>query len=237
MLWENRPRGPVWAKRMYTSSQGKLSKGHDMARIKLFLSISLILFSEIAYSGIIESVDVSINGEIYTTFRDTISNYTWFDLDNFGSPSDSINSVITDLQGSTFTIATKSQLVGLVDSIGTQNEFGSSFLELSMIMGGNYIGNSQYASDRNLLWGAYDDEGLDSKYGYAYLLPDSGLTLLADSVGYNRILVDYNGTFHDLSVWIVSTAPIDIPEPPTLFLLGLGLIGLRLNRRRSINGA
>ncbi len=188
--------------------------------------IGLVFFaSGYAKAGLIESVDINLNGNDYSTYSDTISNFSWLDLDNWFQTGASFNSVTAELNGTGYQIATLEQINAMVLSAafdGTQTNFDL----LSTIMGG-------ITSPRGYIWGVYDDLSINS--GYAYMsVGATTMTSLAGAQSKAFNVDSYNsGIYDDLGFFVVSTQPrdqIDVPEPSTLAIFALGIMGLAARR-------
>lgn len=122
---------------------------------------------------------------------------------------------------------------------------------LDIMLGGTLLGtinapssvSSSFASASFLIDGLLLDQDLDLKFTVDGL---DGSTVLLDAINFAGI---QNGDFgtQDLTDWEVTTSgeigvqvltivsvsePLSVPEPPTLAIFGLGLVGLAFMRRR-----
>jgi len=201
---------------------------------KKFLPILFLFTGFQVNAGVIDSVDVTIGGNTYTSFVDDVSGYTWLDLDNFWGVADTYNSVVNELAGSSFSLATQAQAGSLFSSIGTVAS-GTEFASVAEVVGGNYIGNGSVGADRELIWGVLASDTSDGLADWAFdLAPlDGTMRFGSNRIGSLTTLSAYNVRYMDLGAWVVSTTLVaQVPEPSIIALFGLGLVGIGFARRR-----
>jgi hypothetical protein len=182
-------------------------------------------------AGIVDVSDVTIGGNPYRTFQDTTTNLIWLDLDNFFFTDTTYNSLIPLLSGSGFHLATQAELDALGLSIPA---VPANFAAEAAILGANYPGSPHAPGGRSLMWGIYEDgdpsDGVSYLYRYDY---DTSWNYSPNVVAAGNILRLENNFAQDLSAWVVADAAnTKAPEPGTITLLGAGLAGLAMLRRR-----
>jgi len=192
-----------------------------------------------ADASIINSSNVVINAQTYTTFQDTTTSLTWLKLDNFWNHTDTYNSVVATLTGSNFHLATLSDLSALQASIPA---IPANFTAESIISGGNYIaggGNPLSPANRDLMWGIYEDGNPSNGVSYSWKYgSDISWQFGPNSVSASQLLYTANSFNQDLGAWVVSNSVLTVtPEPSSLVLLGTAVsVGLVWRRRRQRNG-
>ena len=180
-------------------------------------------------AGVIESTDITIGANIYRSFIDDTTGLTWLDLDNFWGPTDTPNTVLADLSGSDFHLATVADLTPLQTSIGIVGP-GAAWTTMATIVGGNYYGNPDHGVDREIIWGIHDDLN-GGNIGYSFQYFNTGWNTYPNVIQPNQVL-ETTHSGKDLGAWVVSNEVISVPEPATIALMGLGLLGIVASRKR-----
>lgn len=116
---------------------------------------------------------------------------------------------------------------------------GESFLD--MFQGpGLYSGridsetDSAFGGDWADPWKDSDTNGVDPAHTVAMFGWDG--FMLADDSGFNFFAYD-DLSHHGLGAWVVSDGPVPVPEPATLLLFTLGIMGINLSEKKTINVA
>jgi hypothetical protein len=157
-----------------------------------------------------------INGDNvagYSTFVDISTGYTWLDLDSFSGQT--INQMVAAASAAGFTLAKRAQVDQLLSALPLDAGQWADYQPI--------IGDSP---TRDLYWGAYDDGGSITQYGYAFAYGDDTAWEVYDNVMGGDQLVGA-----DMNIFAYRTA--DVPEPAALGLLGLGVLGIAATRRRT----
>ena len=174
----------------------------------IFLTVGLL---GQAKATIVDFSDV--NG--FKTFQDQNTGRIWLDLNNFSFKT--YDEMRTAAIASGFTVAGYEHVNQLLSSLPDPRANWNSY---SSIMGSS--------ASRNIIWGGYADLDIElHNWAWAFSY-DSEWKF--DSKGYpnNYITNSFDG---DMNIWAYKSGSKAIPEPATMFLLGLGLGGLAGGRR------
>lgn len=182
------------------------------------LSLSL---ANIAGATVINVADV--NG--LKTFKDTNTSRVWLDMNNFFTPDGNNGSTGLEMmalaQQAGFTFATKSDVQELLSTLPLD---AGQWTGYAAVMG--------FGAPRQLIWGMYDDGG--SPYGWAYAFSSDSSWAFTDNTYNPSTQVNPGpGGGQDLGIFAYKLdAVTEVPEPTGIALLGLGIAGLFVARRR-----
>ena len=174
----------------------------------------------VAQAAVVNHADVSG----LRTFQDTNTGRVWLDLDNFFDASASVsitgNQLIAAANAAGFAFATNADVHQMLDTLPlTGGEWGG----YAAVMG--------YGHPRSLIWGMMDD-GNGNPYGWAYAYSTDATWGFADNAtDANTVQNGGSAGAVDMGIWAFQTGAA-VPEPLSLALVGLGLAGMTLVRRK-----
>lgn len=173
------------------------------------VSIALLLSSPV-HAGLITNAPV--NG--LATFKDTSTNLVWIKLPELFGKSFTTQSEIARAAG--FTVADYAAVSTLIN--GSAQISNGGWYQVADIVGDSF--------HRDLMWGNFSTSATNSSlsaYAFAY---DTSPIWYTGGYGYG------GASNSDLGLFAYRSATTDIPEPMSAGLMGLGLVGLALSRRR-----
>lgn len=180
----------------------RYTSGNNM-KLKLLISTLaglLLTVSCMVNATLIEADFLGSNDGFYDTETETY----WVDINQFTSGN--IGNMFSQANTMGATLATKAQIVelfGNLNGVATSTYFG--------------IAGTKW---NEYLWGYYDDGTPTGPGGQAFIHSGGGQTILDDRGAYDG--------HSSLGAW--ATYTVDVPEPSTLVIFALGLMGLASRR-------
>lgn len=170
----------------------------------------------------------TVNG--LRTFTDPQTGLIWLDMDNFFDSATG-NSTFTGLEAiaaaeaAGFTLASRVELNVLL-----------SDLPLGEGQWASYAALMDFGDPRDMIWGVYELEEEYSEYGdygWAWTVPAYSGWRFGVAYSVDLIAAGNPQGQQDLGVWAYRRGgDVEVPEPFSIGLLGLGLLGLAATRRR-----
>lgn len=174
-----------------------------------------MMFAPASFAAIV--VGPNING--VQTFTDTVSGRNWARMDRYFNFSH--NSMVADLTGRGFTVATRPDLEALFARVDIAN-----FTGVAAVMG--------RAPNRPMIWGSYSPLASNGTIDWAYVY-DNGFGWQFGNLGVLPDSIQNEGTADaDMNLWaFVAGDGGAVPEPATwaLMIAGFGLVGVAARRR------
>ena len=153
-------------------------------------------------------------------FQDTQTGFTWYDVDYFMGLS--VNSVDSLLTNTTYHVATTAEITQLFSNFPTDQNLAS-------IIGYTWS-EADGSTEVFYISHGFFDNGDPNGVGGAVWYWNDWLNLGGGEI-FDSTVDDRDSAWEWIGMWVVDSSAA-VPEPPAVFLVGLGLIGLSVIRRK-----
>jgi hypothetical protein len=193
-----------------------LTKGDELMKraIGVLAAVALLLGGVTsANAGVIPHSDVNGLG----TFQDTNTGDVWLKLNDFFG--ESYNQMKATAEANGFTVADNAGVHVLLDTLPLPD--AATWDSYAAVMG--------KAPNRDLIWGAYLPPPGSTTDSWAFSSRGDSSWSFADNTGFGFDSVPNDPNFpqfEDMNIWAFQSGQSAVPEPGTLTLMGIGIVGI-----------